>query len=87
MSAITPSVGRKVWFFRDDQQVEPIDATVVKVWASPEQAHPLTAVNLDCVDPLTGQHFFVPSVVASEEPVANQHYRWMPYQKQVAAKQ
>lgn len=92
MATIIPTVGRKVWFFEDGSQVEPIDATVIKVWesevwASVERATPQTAVNLDCVDPLTGQHYLRSSVIVSDVPIAGRHFRWMPYQLAQAAKQ
>ena len=87
MSRITPSVGRKVWFYLDDKQKEPIDATVVKVWDPTDQAHPDSAVNLDTVDPDTGMHILRTSVRVGDETTPYFHYRWMPYQQSAAAKQ
>lgn len=73
---ITPTVGRKVWFFATGSQREPIDATVIKVWGKGADA----AVNLDVVDPDTGAHRLESSVVVGEELTQHRHYRWMPYQ-------
>lgn len=83
MTAITPTVGRKVWFYENNEQLEPMDATVIKVWGTGPQA----AVNLDVVSPLTGEHFLKTSVIVGNEATTNQHYRWMPYQQAQAAKQ
>lgn len=77
MSAITPTVGRKVWFYVSDTQQEPRDATIIKVWGVGPQA----AVNLDVVDPDTGVHTFWPSIVVGDENTPWPHYRWMPYQQ------
>lgn len=82
MSEITPTVSRKVWFFENGQQLEPHDATIIKVHGTTPQA----AVNLDVVHPDTGQHMLRTSVVVGDETTAGTHYRWMPYQKGQAAK-
>lgn len=77
MSTITPTVGRKVWFYKDDMQAEPHDATVIKVWGD----GPKAAVNLDVVDPNTGVHTCQHSIVVGDETTTWPHYRWMPYQQ------
>lgn len=77
MSAITPTVGRKVWFYESDRQQEPCDATIIKVWGDGPQA----AVNLDVVDPDTGAHSFRSSIVVGDDTTPWPHYRWMPYQQ------
>jgi len=74
---ITPTVGRKVWFFVNHLQPQPIDATVIKVHGTGPQA----AVNLDVVDPDTGAHRCVTSVAVGDEDTSIPHYRWMPYQQ------
>lgn len=82
MSLITPTVGRKVWFYENNQQAEPIDATVVKVWGT----GPHAAVNLDTVDGSTGLRTLRTSVCVGDENTVHQHYRWMPYQQGQAKK-
>ena len=79
---ITPTVGRKVWFYLNADQREPIDATVIKVLG----VGPLAAVNLDTVDPDTGAHRCEHSVVVGDETTTGRCYRWMPYQQGQAAK-
>lgn len=86
---IVPTVGRKVWFYKNAQQVEPIDATVIKVHAPDSEATPHTAVNLATFDPDTGDLGFVQSVAFHERtdpPFQNPHYSWMPYQAKQADK-
>lgn len=80
---IIPTVGRKVWFFEYGGQAEPIDATIIKVWGN----YPTACVNLDVVDPLTGEHRFVASVMVGNETSVGWHYRWMPYQQGQAAEE
>lgn len=82
MSAITPTVGRKVWYYTGNQQAEPIDATVVKV----NGEGPDAPVNLNTIDPDTGTAIFQPNVCVGDETTEGQHYRWMPYQAAQAAK-
>lgn len=74
---ITPTVGRKVWFYTNHLQAEPIDATVIKVHGTGPQA----AVNLDVVDPDTGAHRCVTSIAVGDENTSIPHFRWMPYQQ------
>ena len=81
MSRITPSVGRKVWFYEHEGQVEPIDATVVKVHGGAATAHPDSLVNLDTVDPDTGMHMLRSSVRVGDENTPHWHYRWMDWQQ------
>jgi hypothetical protein len=83
---ITPTVGRKVYYYEDDKQAEPHDATIIKVWSPADQANPFSAVNLRVTDPLSGATRLETSVVASAVPVPHPHYRWMPYQVGQAAK-
>ena len=82
-AGIVPTVGRKVWFYEDNQQAEPHVATVIKVWGS----SPYAAVNLDVVDPYSGGRQLRTSVVVGDETTKHPHYRWMPYQQGQAAKQ
>jgi hypothetical protein len=82
MSSITPTVGRKVWFYVSPSQLQPIDATVVKVIGDGPDA----AVNLDTIDPDTGEHHFWSGLVVGDETTRVPHYRWMPYQQGQAAK-
>lgn len=84
---ITPTVGRKVYFYADDKQLEPMDATIIKVWASSEMATPDSVVNLFVIDPSTGVGTLQTSVQVSAEPVPFPHYRWMPYQVNQATKE
>lgn len=86
MPQIIPTVGRKVYFYEDDKQVDPIDATIIKVWSPRETAHPQTAVNLLVIDPFSGEGSLRTSMVAQDEPQPFPHYRWMDYQKHQAAK-
>jgi hypothetical protein len=86
MTTIVPTVGRKVWFYNSQDQTDPIDATVIKVWAPPAHAKPDMCVNLLVVDPDTGATRCEHSVQVGDEKTAGRHYRWMPYQRLVAAK-
>lgn len=78
---ITPSVGRKVWFYENDQQSEPLDATVIKVWGDT----PSACVNLFVVDG-NGAASARCSVQPQHVNPTGTHYRWMPYQLGQAAK-
>jgi hypothetical protein len=82
MSAITPTVGRKVWYYTSNQQAEPIDATVVKVTGEGPDA----PVNLNAIDPDSGVAIFHTNVRVGDETTEGEHYRWMPYQSAQAAK-
>lgn len=73
---ITPVVGRKVWLYYSAHQAEPIDATIAKVWGDGPEA----MVNLDAIDPNTGEHSFHTSVRVGDKFTPGKHYRWMPYQ-------
>lgn len=83
---IIPSIGRKVWLYLNATQVEPIDATVIKVHEAPDVATPTSMCNLLAVLPDDGSHRFIHAVQASEEPIDAPHFRWMPYQASQAAK-
>ncbi len=85
---ITPSVGRKVWFYGGLSQSEPWDATVVKVHAAPADATPTTPVNLSIIRPDTGQALFLERVVFHDdsESFDGERFTWMPYQTASAAK-
>lgn len=76
---ITPTVGRKVYFFVDDNQLEPHDATIIKVHAPNWQANPFTLVNLLVTDP-EGEQSVHYSVPCSPSPAPYPHFRWMDYQ-------
>lgn len=82
MPQITPTVGRKVWYFTHGLQAEPKDATVIKVLGTGPDA----PCNLDVIDPDTGGHTFQPNVQAGDETTEGEHFRWMPYQLGQAAK-
>lgn len=86
MPHIIPTVSRKVYFFENDQQTEPHDATIIKVHAPKELATPTTSVNLLVINPDTGEGTLRTSVVAYDEPQPFPHYRWMDYQKHQAQK-
>ena len=79
---ITPTVSRKVWFYENASQSQPMDATIIKVHGDPDSGElgPLSLVNLSVRQPDSGTHRFIHAVQASEEPVDAPHYRWMPYQ-------
>lgn len=83
---ITPTVGRKVWFYRDDKQVEPFDATVIKVHADEGAADPNVPCTLYVIDD-GGSVEVHKGVEASEVPIAEPHFRWMPYQQKQAEKE
>ena len=82
MAAITPTVGRKVWYYTSGEQPEPLDATVIKVLG----AGPDAPCNLDVINPDTGGHTFQPNVQVGDENTDGEHFRWMPYQQAQAAK-
>ena len=82
METITPTVGRKVWYYANNGQDEPIDATVIKVHGEPS---PRSPVNLFIVGP-EGDTFTKTEVVVGDEFTEGTHYRWMPYQRQQASK-
>lgn len=89
---ITPTVGRKVWFYADNSQAEPWDATVIKVVHkqaedgsfAPDDEN--TPVNLNVINPDTGVQSLVTGVSVGDETTTTSHYRWMPYQQTQAAK-
>ena len=85
MSAIKPTIGRKVWYWPVDggpgvslDATEPFDATLVFV-------HDSVWVNLHVVDH-RGNTFTVERVALGEDAVAGQA-SWMPYQLAQAAAQ
>lgn len=92
MPNITPTVGRKVWYFTHGAQAEPIDATVIKVHddegdgSTPVGKTPQSRVNLLAIHPDTGAATFQPGVPVGDESTEGEHYRWMPYQQGQAAK-
>lgn len=88
MTPITPTVGRKVWFYGGASQSEPWDATVVKVHAAPADATPTTPVNLSIIRPDTGQLLFLERVVFHDdsEGFDGERFTWMPYQTAQVAK-
>ena len=89
---ITPTVGRKVWFYADNQQTEPWDATVIKIISRQHEDGtfgpdgPDTPVNLSVINPDTGVQSLVTGVFVGDESTTDSHYRWMPYQQAQAAK-
>jgi len=78
---ITPTVGRKVWFFKTANQAEPWDATVIAINSD---EGPQSEVTLYVISPI-GRTGTI-RCRASDGPVDGPHYRWMPYQKGQAAK-
>lgn len=76
---IVPSVGRKVWYYEDASQVEPIDGTIVRVMPSEEPPHANSLVNVFIVEP-GGNTRLIPQIAVGEEGWNIPHYRWMPYQ-------
>lgn len=89
MAEITPSVGRKVWYFEEgvNEDGAPWDATVIKVCGAPWTHSPFSAVNLLVTSPDDGQQFFVPNVLHSPTPNGSRRYTWMPYQRGQAEKE
>lgn len=91
--SITPTVGRKVWFYADNQQTAPWDATVIKVISkqnedgSVDPDSPDTPVNLNVINPDTGVQSLVTGVSVGDESITTSHYRWMPYQQAQSAQQ
>lgn len=82
---IIPTVGRKVYYYADQHQMEPIDATIIKVWDPAHMARPESAVNLAIIDPMTGFVSLKASLSIGNENSRHAHYRWMPFQLQTAA--
>lgn len=76
--AIVPTVGRKVYYYEDSSQLEPIDGTIVRVF-EPESAHPDSLVNVYIVEP-GGNTRLIPQIQCQPEGFNGPHYRWMPYQ-------
>jgi hypothetical protein len=79
-----PTVGRKVYFYADKNQRDPIDATIIKVWDPAHMARPESAVNLAIVDPFTAAVTLKASVSVGNENTPYSHYRWMDYQIKAA---
>ncbi len=73
---ITPSVGRKVWFYKNANQAEPWDATVIAINSD---EGPQSEVTLFVVSPIG--RTFTSRCRVSDDPIDQPHYRWMPYQK------
>lgn len=80
MTMITPAVGRKVYFYETFDQQEPWDATIIKVHDAVWNSTPFSKVNLQAIDPETGQAWFIPSVTCNPNPTEGPRYCWMPYQ-------
>jgi hypothetical protein len=85
MSDITPSIGRKVWFYPDENCISslaatrendhPFDATIISV-------HDDGTVNLAVHDHV-GHHFAkldVPLLDPADESIPGCYATWMPYQ-------
>jgi len=87
MDLIIPTVGRKVYYYADESQAAPIDATIIKVHGTPASSTPYTSVNLRVTDPDTAVSRLEASVQAGDEHTDGRHYRWMKYQLGQAAKQ
>lgn len=78
MPDIIPSVGRKVWFYRNTSQQDPFDATVISVHDT--EPHAGTPVNLYVIDP-GGSVEVHKGIVVGQDGDDFPHYRWMPYQQ------
>lgn len=80
MQAITPTVGRKVWYYEQASQPEPFDGTVVRVFPDPDgNTSPESLCNIFVVEP-GGHTRLVPMIRAAVEGDPCPHFRWMPYQ-------
>lgn len=89
MSTITPTIGRKVWFYDSylgacNDVRQPFDATVIYVWSE-------SCVNLDVTDHHGNRHIKT-SVPLREPREGDQHgveyvATWMPYQMGQAKKE
>lgn len=77
MNNIVPTVGRKVWFYNDPLQVEPLDATIVRVFGNTPDA----CVNLHVKAANTANSWVETSVQVGDMNSLGRHYRWMPYQQ------
>lgn len=76
MNTIVPTVGRKVWFYMDSLQQEPLDATIVRVFGDTPEA----CVNLHVRAANSSHTIFESSVRVGDINTPHRHYRWMPYQ-------
>lgn len=81
---IVPSVGRKVWYYEDASQSEPIDGTIVRLMPSDQPPHADSLVNVYIVEP-GGNTRLIPMISVGDESTNVPHYRWMPYQLAEAA--
>ncbi len=86
MPSIIPTVGRKVWYYEDANQAEPIDGTIVRVCHDGDEVTPTTPCNVFIVEP-GGNTRLIPRISASDEAANVPHYRWMPYQQAKAAEE
>jgi hypothetical protein len=77
MNSIVPTVGRKVWFYLDGLQQEPLDATIVRVFGDTPQA----CVNLHINAANSAHVIFESSVQVGDINTKHRHFRWMPYQQ------
>lgn len=82
MTQINPTVGRKVYFYADEVQEQPHDATVIKVMGH----GPHAPVNLLVIDPDSGATRIERNVTVGDTETDIPHYRWMPYQMGQAAR-
>lgn len=88
MARITPTVGRKVWFYGSAEQLQPFDATVIAVREEGDNSGPDSLCNLYVIN--DGGSVEVHKDVKVHESGSPEFfpcYRWMPYQQQQAAKQ
>lgn len=85
-ATMIPTVGRKVYFFRDKLQREPHDATIIKVYSPPDHATHFTCVNLLVVDPDTGVTRLETNMQSQPAGTPWAHFEWMPYQVNQALK-
>lgn len=72
-----PVVGDRVWFYAG-LSAQPHAATVTQVFDqhSDEARHPKSRVNLDVVDPMTGEHSIQEIVHVGDNTTVRPHYRW-----------
>ncbi len=87
MNRITPTVGRKVWFYGTPEQVAPFDATVIAVREEGDAVGPDSLCNLYVIN--DGGSVEVHKDVQVHDADAPEFYpcyRWMLYQQAQAQK-
>jgi len=72
---IVPTVGRVIWFYESNNQVEPKAAIVAKVW-SDEVVNVMVVEENGTTKPATSVRLFQENEIPNITPYA----KWMPYQ-------